>query len=156
MRTAIGIFIALVILAALALAYYYFIYKPANPVNGGNGGNGDVDSAPPASRMTALEVQNVINTYSEKDSLGNPTFHYNGTLLNPDLSRYPIAILQKMLSNGWWFALIFESGSTTSFMKGDNGLYILSFNDLRDTSNPINADHSKVYIPVQLTPYLQI
>ena len=149
----VTILVILVIVIVLGLAFYFFVYKNLNkPQDVAS----TVQTAPIDVRMTAEEVQKVINDFSIKDANGTPTLHYNGGFENPDLSRFSIPVMQRMLKDKWWFALINSSGPNTSngYSIGTNGLYILSFLDRKNTSNPINSAKSAVTIPAQIAQYL--
>lgn len=148
----IGAILIVLFIVLIGLAFYFFIYRNLNKKN-----DDEINIATPAEiRMTAVEVQKLIDDYAIKDANGVPTLHYNGGFENPDLSRFPLPDMQRMLQNGWWFAMINDSGANNlnGYRQGTNGLYVLSFLDRRNVASPINAGKSGITVPVQLAPYI--
>lgn len=171
------VIITLIIIAVIliiALAYYFLIYKRSPAAAGPNTPDGTPCTLPnlirgtsnigiykngicvadSGARMTAVQAQNIINSYAEKDANGRPTIQFNGPLTNPILSKFPNSQLQSLLKNGWWFSLIVSSDPNGE--KGTNGFYLLSLYDKRDATNPINTGKSQIVVPANLQPYLII
>lgn len=134
----------------IILAYKLF-YKPSGSV----APSGTLPVTPPATRMTSVQAQNIIDGYATKDAGGLPTITFNGTFDKPNLSKYPQLQLQKMLNNGWWLGLL-TGGNLNGYQSGSNGNYLVSIIDSRNTKNSINAGKSQITIPVNLQPYLNL
>lgn len=153
----------LLALAIIGALYYFLIYKPAHSA----AGEGDTTKTCPDGsvipitatcttaaptvtprNLTAINVQEVINRYAIKDSVGNPTLNYNGGFDNPNLSTFPQEVLINLLQDGWWFALINDGGN---YKKGANGYYLLSYYDMRATIK--DPTKGGVAIPVNLLAY---
>lgn len=109
----------------------------------------------PATRLTAIQAQSIINTYSGKDSAGNPTINFNGTFDYPNLSSFPNTQLQNLLRNGWWISLL-KPGSLNGYKPGLNGNYLIAIYDMKDTANPLNDGKTRIIIPAPLSPYINI
>lgn len=104
-------------------------------------------------RITGIEASNIVTASAPKDSYGYSTINFNGDFTRPNLSTYPTAALQNLLSNGWWISLL-KGGTLNGYQAGSNGNYILGIYDLRDPNATINAGKTVIAVPPALQPYL--
>lgn len=109
----------------------------------------------PIARLTAIQVQNIVNSYSGKDTAGNPTINFNGTFDYPNLTRFPNSQLQTLLRNGWWISVL-KGGTLNGYKAGLDGNYLIAIYDMKDTNNPLNDQKIPIVIPAPLQPYLNI